>query len=78
VVDAAILERRGIPAVTVGAEALIRSVGLGAARVQALPDLRLASVPTIVAGGTEAAQGPEAMQRWADALVPGVVEGLTK
>lgn len=77
-VDAAILERRGIPTVAVGAEALIKSVGLGAARVQGMADLRLASVPTAVAGGTEAAQGPEAMQRWADALVDEVVDGLTK
>lgn len=77
-VDAAILEQRGIPAVTVGAEPLIKGVGLGAARVQNMPDLRLASVPTATAGGTEAAQRPESMQRWADALVPEVIAGLTR
>jgi hypothetical protein len=77
VVDAANLERRGIPSVAVGGEALIKSVGLGAAKAQGMPDLRRVSVPIEVIGSTDAAQDVDSMHRWADLLLPDVIKGLT-
>jgi hypothetical protein len=77
VVDAANIERRGVPSVAVGGEALIKSVGLGAAKAQGMPELRRVSVPSEVIGGTDAAQDVDSMHRWADALLPGVIAGLT-
>lgn len=76
-VDAANLERRGVPSVAVGGEALIKSVGLGAAKAQGMPDLRRVSVPVAVMGSTDAAQDVDAMHRWADLLLPDVIAGLT-
>ena len=76
-VDAANIERRGRPAVAVGGEALIRSVGLGAAKAQGMPDLRRVSAPAEVIASTDAAQDVDSMHRWADALLADVIAGLT-
>jgi len=44
VLDAIVMERRGIPAAMVGAEKLVNTTGRGMAKLQGLPDFPLAVI----------------------------------
>lgn len=74
--DAIFLEQRGVPAVCVGTEALMGSVGKGMARALGYPSFRGVVIPKSL--GIAARYYPmETKIKWASHVTPLIVDVLT-
>ena len=76
--DAVLLAQRGIPAVSVGTERYVGTVGRGMARAHGYPDFPIATIPGALCPGgfMGSEQSPVIRKQWVEHLTPLVAKAL--